>query len=84
MCPVPVEGNGDPECVEMNGKDPVGTKGEHEPEPVYTGVSRWVGQETSLVDRFDRFFSFRPRVRLFPRIGTRTTTNIRARSREEE
>ena len=50
VCPVPVEGNGNPECVETNGKDPVGTKGERKLELVYTGVRGWVGQETSLVD----------------------------------
>lgn len=60
---MPVEGNGDE--VETNG-DPVGsTTGEREPEPVWTGVSRG----GYLVVRFGRFF-FRPRVRLFPRIGT--------------
>ena len=53
---MPVEANGDPECVETNGEqvsvegngdtletngDPVGsTNGEREPEPVCTGVSR--------------------------------------------
>ena len=28
-----------------------------------------------MVGRFDRFFSFHPCVRVFPRIGTRTTTD---------
>ena len=82
-----MEANGDPECVETNG-EPVPVDGNGDPaetngNPVCTNGGR-VKQEISLVGRCDHFCSFRPCVRLFPRIGTRTTTSTRAGSREEE
>lgn len=41
-------------------------------------LSSRVRQKTSLMGQFDRFFSFRPCVRLFPRIDTKTSPGLGA------
>ena len=70
---MPVEANGNPECVETNGEfmhvDGDGGTNERRLRRykwrtlaragMYRRKQGWVRQKTSLVGRFDRFFSFR-------------------------
>ena len=72
-----MEANGDPECVETNG-EPVPVDGNGDPAETNGNPVCTNGGAGKTGDQLG------PCVRLFPRIGTETTTSTRARSRERK